>query len=268
MTAASLEGSRLKVKRAEHHILDLKEGIEAFLQSDPYEIVIKDNPEADRREHRVIRADSPAVDLSLFVGDAVHSLRSALDHLVWQLVIANGGEPNDLKTEFPVWRSESHFKSGRPGNAKGISKDALDVLYALKPYKGGNDALWRLHRLDIIDKHRLLLTVAAAAMTVVFDMGPRMRQAHIEAFGNQGDGWPPESIPVEIVAAEPEIMVPDALVFGAPLGDKESDNTKIGVAVTLHEPEIVGTESVLVTLGQLVSFVNEVIDLFAPFIES
>jgi hypothetical protein len=35
---------------------------------------------------------------------------------------------------------------------------AIERIERLKPYKGGNDPLWRIHELDNIDKHRTLLT--------------------------------------------------------------------------------------------------------------
>jgi hypothetical protein len=37
---------------------------------------------------------------------------------------------------------------------------------ALKPYKGGNDQLWALYRLNNIEKHRLLLTVGSQAASI------------------------------------------------------------------------------------------------------
>lgn len=42
----------------------------------------------------------------------------------------------------------------------------MSLLKALKPYKGGNEPLWGLNRLDILDKHRLLVPVAAGHHTL------------------------------------------------------------------------------------------------------
>ena len=38
--------------------------------------------------------------------------------------------------------------------------EAVEAIDKLKPYKGGNDALWRIHELDNVDKHRSLFTLA------------------------------------------------------------------------------------------------------------
>ena len=46
-----------------------------------------------------------------------------------------------------------------------VPSDAID---AAKPYKGGNDELWVLHRLDIADKHHALLTTVTGLPNVSF----------------------------------------------------------------------------------------------------
>ena len=38
------------------------------------------------------------------------------------------------------------------------------------PHKGGNDAFWRLHRLDANDKHRVLYVVGAAHNSVIVEI--------------------------------------------------------------------------------------------------
>jgi hypothetical protein len=55
----------------------------------------------------------------------------------------------------------------------------IDAIDATKPYKGGNDQLWRLHRLNNIDKHRLLVTVGAAFRS--FNVGAHLMGQMIKA---------------------------------------------------------------------------------------
>jgi hypothetical protein len=257
----SLRGPRLKLDRAKKHLNDLEEGVNRFFETDPYELFVEDNLEAGQRQHKIRRVDPVPDALGLIAGDVIHNLRSALDHLVWQLVIANGKKPDDMRTEFPVWSKEAGFKKGKPGRAKGISKEALNVLYGLKPYQGGNDALWLLHQLDIVDKHRLLLAVASVAKGVVIDFGGLANEWFDKA---PGEAFEP--VKIGINAAEPEILAPNIVVFGQPLGSNEHDDVEITIAVSLDEATIPRGEPVVETLSQLSSFVNEVIDLFAPLI--
>ncbi len=47
----------------------------------------------------------------------------------------------------------------RSDKLMGMRPAAVRAIDELKPYKGGNDQLWRIHELDIIDKHHALFTV-------------------------------------------------------------------------------------------------------------
>jgi hypothetical protein len=107
--------------------------------------------------------------LSVVVGDVIHNLRSALDHLAWQLVLLDGGQPTD-STQFPIYASATNAK-GNPRNVTiqpGIhDQHIIDALIKVQPFteaKYGHDPasdpLWIIHRLNIIDKHRLLVTIA------------------------------------------------------------------------------------------------------------
>lgn len=45
--------------------------------------------------------EAPPLKWGVLIGDVVHNLRSALDHLAWQLVLRNGGE-SSWRTQFPA----------------------------------------------------------------------------------------------------------------------------------------------------------------------
>lgn len=123
---------------------------------DPHPIVFSwgDNP------HPIVKV--LAFDAVCLAGDIIHNLRSALDHLAMQLALL--GNPNlsdkELKQiEFPIAESPEKYENSKARQLNGIRTDAMHAIDRLKPYKGGNDDLWNLHVLDIIDKHRTLLTL-------------------------------------------------------------------------------------------------------------
>jgi hypothetical protein len=261
---ASLMGPELKLDRAKKHVRDLESVVEQFFETKPYLVGVDDNPESDQREFRLVRARPVPVGLSIIGGDAIHNLRSTLDYLIWQLALANGTKPNN-RTAFPVWRSEADFVAGRPGCAKGVSEDALEVLYGLKPYRGGSDFLWRIHQLDIVDKHRLLLAVATRQEQVLVDLGAAINRS-AEAEGLEGFDFP--SMPVAIHPAERDIVEKGSLVFSGPLGDKSHDDAQFTFQIAIYESEIPIYEPLVRTLHELTGFVDEVLHLFAPLIEA
>jgi hypothetical protein len=60
--------------------------------------------------------------------------------------------------------TQPSFRAGIYGSEKarkveGMRELAIKHIDNLKPYKSGNQLLWRIHELDNIDKHRTLFTV-------------------------------------------------------------------------------------------------------------
>jgi len=163
-----LIGIRAKIERAEKHILDLNLAIESFLKSDPYRAVGYDDLESGERVVKFRIVDQPPPPLLAILGDAIHCLRSSLDHLACQLVDAVGGKITN-ETAFPIAHSVEEFESARNlGKIKGADPCTIDLIKKIEPYKGGKgDIFWRLHMLDITDKHRLLITTAAQMSKMV-----------------------------------------------------------------------------------------------------
>ncbi len=45
--------------------------------------------------------EAPSQRWGILIGEFVHNLAFSLDHLAWQLVLLNGGTPNEGKPVFP-----------------------------------------------------------------------------------------------------------------------------------------------------------------------
>jgi hypothetical protein len=120
---------------------------------------VQDDPNSPDPIVYVAKADPVPPEMLCVVGDAIHNLRSALDHLACALIYVNGSKPSP-KVEFPILdgpittaKREARFA----GKVEGMRKEVIDAIRDIKPYQGGNDALWRVHRLDVIDKHDVLI---------------------------------------------------------------------------------------------------------------
>jgi len=157
---ADLTGVVLKLGRATRLVEELNAGRDAYLHGGSFFVDGQDEPGGDHVAYFRQRQPLP-LELGLLIGDALHNARSALDHLAWQLVLAGGGTPT-IQTGFPIVEDAAKFKR-RVGDAlRGADRGAVDVVRALQPWKGGDDLLWRLHRLDIVDKHHLLMPLIAS----------------------------------------------------------------------------------------------------------
>lgn len=115
----------------------------------------------------------------MVLGDFVHNLRSALDHLVWQLTIVRDGSPPDPiprhsaweAAQFPILSNPSDWlrvdrkgaRKGRPsvqtgmGRVERVPPLAQTRIKRLQPFatrQPERHPLWVLAELSNIDKHR------------------------------------------------------------------------------------------------------------------
>ncbi|MCC8984789.1 hypothetical protein [Bradyrhizobium acaciae] len=164
-TTTRFDNARLKVKRAEQHIMELKRLSEAFYRTDFCKLKIEVDP---RSGENILKLESIAVvpiDLSLVIGDTAHNLRSAFDYISTSYV----GKDNNRIT-FPAGQTREQLLAGHSFREinKGFPKFATFIADKIQPYKGGIFKVWEIGRLDNFDKHKLLLpTTSIQAITGV-----------------------------------------------------------------------------------------------------
>jgi len=101
------------------------------------------------------------LEFSVIFGDAAHNLRSALDILMNDVIALSGVTPKGVY--FPFANSEGELDGQIKEKMRGASADIIDIVRALKPYRGGNIVLRALHDLDIRDKHISIMTTHTSA---------------------------------------------------------------------------------------------------------
>jgi hypothetical protein len=156
-------GPRTKLERAKEHTRELKAEIDAFINRKPYYTRTERDPDTGKEtDYLIIEGELPP-RWGAVIGDAIHNLRSSLDLLACQLVLVNGRTSLE-GVYFPICKTVNGFEQSLSRlKAKGVGDKAISLLRRINPYKGGNDKLWRLHRLNIDDKHRLLIPMASAS---------------------------------------------------------------------------------------------------------
>lgn len=171
----SLEGIRLKVMRGYEHMQEVSQLIESFREEQPYSVRVDMDPETGDRVFKVdgiVREVPPR--FSAIIGDAVYNFRSALDHLAWQLVIANGQTPVERLTAFPICTKPAQWDRAK-GKLKGMSDTARALVeseqpcYNRHPYRKQNFTF--LEELSNVDKHRHLNLVQTATLGGFFSRG-------------------------------------------------------------------------------------------------
>lgn len=152
------EGARLKVERAEKHIADFNAAFQTFVDSNPYVLTV--NGRYGTSYWGVELVKPLPSDLMLIVGDAVHNLRSALDHCVWDMSAPNRPLLTNQQKRYLVFEAAEHltdYESMIDG-VLGFSADVKSFLKSIAVHRyGSGHALLDLHRLDIDDKHAVIV---------------------------------------------------------------------------------------------------------------
>jgi hypothetical protein len=107
-------------------------------------------------------------DIPLILGDAIHNLRTSLDFVATEITSTANKPVRYSKFPFRETRREV-IAAINGGLVKAAPPTVIGaILDEIKPYKGGNDALYALHDLDITDKHLLIVpTMSIATVTGV-----------------------------------------------------------------------------------------------------
>ncbi|MGA8353730.1 MAG: hypothetical protein WB698_06150 [Solirubrobacteraceae bacterium] len=240
-----LSGVYLKIKRANKHIKDLERHIVTFEETNPYEVITQDNPQDAECYQGIFKIRKPIPRcISLITGDAIHNLRSALDHLACAAVSIRGTVTTD--TAFPIWRKSSiptvhDYKALVLGKVKGAPQPFIDLLLGLQPYERGlHDDLWAIDYLDITDKHKLLIEAFGSYDSLIQFVGPLADRTKPDYPFPLKDG--------------------DVLFCGR-YANKEQEPERLPViAVALNEPRILKGKPITPTLTDLSETTTAIID--------
>ena len=134
------------------------------------------------------------------------------------------------------------------------------LLRSLKPYKGGNDALWMLYRLNNVEKHRLLMTVGSIFQSV--DLG-----AHVTAHMRKSF---PELADIPLMSAffkSDDVRFPlkkgDVLFTDGPDAEVNPE-MQFRFNVAFNEPQIAEGKPLLETLHQLTALLEGIVSALTP----
>lgn len=138
------------IARGEHHVEDFARQLDVFLSTEPYSIVVEQEPDTGDYVQKV-KSDKPFPDdLEQIAADAITNLRNALD----QMMFAIGGKGS----YFPGGgNSPTDFENAIRGRCKKIPVEIVKVIRGFKPYRGGDDHLWALNELANTNKHGIFI---------------------------------------------------------------------------------------------------------------
>ena len=235
-----LAGVIEKFNRSKKQFDELRAEMDEFFNQEPKPHFSRGYIDADTWEwiERFQVREEPPLRFGVMLGDCIYNLRSALDHLICQVTMLDGGTMDDCATtQFPIAsKSEAQFEAMAKRQIAGLSKKHRALVKKAQPYHTGDEA-WR-HPLAILgefsnaDKHRLIHSTYSV---VQGDVG-----ALLERLARGYDGEGPSPVRGLFMLKEGERLEHDAawfrMVFNRtilterPTEVKMSGNLSLGIA--------------------------------------
>jgi len=189
-----LYGARLKIKRAQAHLYKAECLIETFA-GQAFKSVTKEHDSETGEGFFVLHElRRPDLEISLSIGDVLNNLRSALDHLAFQLVkrpVTPSAETpsDDHQIAFPICDDPNKFEAAK-WRIRGAHPAAQTLIEQLQPYPGRTSPftfqpsnLALLRKLNDWDKHRLLHVIESELSAVGF-----LNSEHVETWSARDPG--------------------------------------------------------------------------------
>jgi hypothetical protein len=155
------ESARWKVERAKHHIAELDSEINDFLAKNEGQIFSHGDPKGGQGSIGIEPLGAPSI-FNIMVGDIVHNLRSALDHIAGEItsLSTNGCRKAVMDSKFPMSHKPENFPTAV---AKFIEPYDPEVAAALCAEMTSSEIWYKsinsINRLNNTDKHRTVVVV-------------------------------------------------------------------------------------------------------------
>lgn len=179
-----LLGVHLKMMRAKEQSNALHDKLNAFIERKPHFVVAEIDEETPNYLDFTLRTrvkEETDPYWSVILGDFVHNLRSALDHLVYALAALRRKKPRG--TQFPIFLDPCEFQVKGLPYLSGVHEAARTIIEELQPYRVAEPKkhpLTVLAALSNADKHRLLQSTAFKPTRIEEKVRNALGAGHIE----------------------------------------------------------------------------------------
>jgi hypothetical protein len=171
------------------------------------------------------------------------------------------GETPTTSTSFPISNDATAYKADKVRKIRGVTPAAEKAIDAINPYKGGNDLLWQLHKLNNVDKHRTLVIAGSAYKS--FDITSIIKR-----------DWASRGMELPVDFALPGLLVEDRM-FPLKVGDKvfadlpdaePNYEMKFTADVALGVPDVIWGDPLMKTMKEMGELVFNLIASFKPLL--
>jgi hypothetical protein len=231
----AFDSPRLTLKRAKHHIHDLKDVIGTFTIEHPWSYVIDSESQAPNYVYKIKFHTPPPADAACILFDAVNNLRATLDQIGYSAAVASG-KIKPRGTNFPFGKDKKGVEAVFKKNQAHLTlpPQIMDLFRSVEPYRGGSgQVLWAINRLCNTKKHsELVPTMVTGAL---FTAVPARS-------GLAGSNWMPNELELILMVVPHEGDHPDL---------SGSFSFTVSVDLIRDKPIVVALEGAVATVAEL-----------------
>lgn len=257
-----LHSVQRKLEWADKHIVDLGHELAGFRVAKSKAVIRENDPNRPGFSRWILTDASIPDPITLILGDAIHNLRSALDHFANDIVRDNGKQPS-FTTDFPIWRSpkfdRKEYEATVETKVGRASKPVVQEFKRLEPYEGGkNELLWALDKLDVVDTHRLVVVLPLRPRSVGLNVRAELKKV---VSPDQAARLPNQFIYMRPADRAP--LEDGSQIYSAPAGSRlePDDQPEFLFDIALDEPRVLKGQTVLEAFPLLRSAATEMINL-------
>lgn len=103
--------TRMKLDRAKQRMKELEEALQSFYATNPFKFSGKADLQAGKVVYTMDSVKDAPDEASLIAGEIIQNLRSALDHLAYQLFLRGGGTGAGKNIYFPIGGSKTSYEN-------------------------------------------------------------------------------------------------------------------------------------------------------------
>jgi len=153
------DSAKQKIERANHHMADIEGQFAAFIASKPHRFVIERDDNTGTMSMRIELGKQLPGTFALIIGDAIHNLRCALDHVAWELADIGKGAKN-RRTKFVISGSNRVDFEALCEAIETPSQWVKDAIKATEAFPSGKGHdLFELNEFDNADKHHVITPI-------------------------------------------------------------------------------------------------------------
>jgi hypothetical protein len=246
-----------RIERAKEQRRDLEREMRAWTDAGAYRVGWQLDPQTGYTVYYVAELTDITPRIVALISEILHTLRTALDNLAYQLFLVCRTNPGDEGEGiyFPLYDDGKTKETDAFRKIKPFRQEIVEAMRKVNPSKSGQPLLWVLHRLDIVNKHRRILVGVPAANVDRTRLRRHGRLCCVATafFTSAKTGK--------------KAQVGD-IVFTTPPDTSEEMKKRLHFTcdIAFDEPGIIEGESVIGTIDAMLKLIEGFLPGFAPFL--